>query len=105
MYAKREGRKVAGGSIGRRDFLKLAGGAAAGIASTGLLCACGGGNAEEGAAGGTPEGRLLSGPAKPPPSDAAPTGLRPLGLGGPAERDGLLYVPPDYDSSRPAPSP
>ncbi len=48
---RREGREAAGGSIGRRDFLKLAGGAAAGITSAGLLCACEGGNAEEGAAG------------------------------------------------------
>ncbi len=99
--AEREGRrKATGASIGRWDFLKLAGGAAAGIASAGLLYACGGGNAEEGAAEETPEGRLLSRPATPP-SDAAPTGLRPLGLG--LERDGLLYVPPGYDASRPAP--
>ena len=101
MDAEREGGKATGGSVGRRDFLKLAGGAAAGVASTGLLYACGGGNAEEVAAGGTPEGRLLSRPAKPAPSDRAPSGLRPLGLG--PERDGLLYVPPSYDAARPAP--
>lgn len=99
--AEREGRKATGDGIGRRDFLKLAGGAAAGIASAGLLSACGRGNAEGGAAGEAPEGRLLSRPATPPPADAAPTGLRPLGLG--PERDGLLYVPPSYDMSRPAP--
>ena len=87
--------------MGRRYFLKLAGGAAAGVASTGLLYACGGRDAEDGAAGGTLEGRLLSRPDKSPPSNAASTGLRPLGLG--AERDGLLYVPPSYEASRPAP--
>ena len=85
----RKGKKAAGGSIGRRDFLKLSGGAAAEIASSGLLsAACGRGNAEEGAAEETSEGRLLFRPAKPPPSDPAPPGLRPLGLG--AERYGLL---------------
>ena len=99
---RREGRKAAGGGTGRRHFLKLAGGAVAGIASSGLLYACGGGNAKEGAAGDTPEGRLLARPAPPPPdAKAAPTGLQPLGLG--LERDGLLYVPPSYDATRPAP--
>ncbi len=74
----------------------------AGIASSGLLYACGGGNAKEGAAGDTLEGRLLARPAPPPPdAKAAPTGLQPLGLG--SERDGLLYVPPSYDATRPAP--
>ena len=101
MDAERESREGTGGSIGRRYFLKLAGGVAAGAASTALLYACGGGNAEEGAAGGTLEGRLLSRPDKSPPSNAAFIGLRPLGLG--AERDGLFYVPPSYEASRPAP--
>ena len=103
---RREGRKAAGGSIGRRDFLKLAGGAAAaaGIASAGLLsAACGEGNADGRTVGGAPEGRLLAKPAPPPPADAkaAPPGLRPLGLG--TERDGLLYVPPGHGAARPAP--
>ena len=102
MEAEREGRKATGGSIGRRGFLKLAGGAAVGIASAGLLSACQGGNAGGGAAGKTHEGRLLAAPA-PPPADAkaAPPGLQRLGLG--PERDGLLYVPPSYDAARPAP--
>ena len=99
---RRRDRKVAGGGIGRRTFLKLAGGAAAGIASAGLLPACRGGNAGEGAAGGTQEGRLLARPARPPADVKAPTGLQRLGLG-PDERDGLLYVPPNYDAARPAP--
>ena len=103
---RREGRKAAGGSIGRRDFLKLAGGAAAaaGIASAGLLsAACGEGNADGRTVGETQEGRLLARPAPPPPADAkaAPPGLRPLGLG--RERDGLLYVPPGHGAARPAP--
>jgi phospholipase/carboxylesterase len=108
--------------ISRRDFLKLAGGAAAGAASVGLLTAaassCGRGTTaasgpdeEEtttalGPGGETPQaprevgskahrGRLLARPG-PPTSDAtAPsTGLRPLGLG--SERNALLYIPKGY---------
>ena len=98
---RRRGRKAAGGSMGRRNFLKLAAGAAAGIASAGLLSACQVGNADGGAAGETQEGRLLARPAPLPPGATAPTGLQRLGLD--PERDGLLYVPPSYDAARPAP--
>ena len=102
-----------GGRLGRRDFLKLAGGAASWVVSAGLLASCAGGTTGTGAAGeeaegrgevgsGADQGRLLARPPARPPSDAsAPTGLRPLGLG--RERDGLVYVPPSYDASRPAP--
>jgi phospholipase/carboxylesterase len=109
-----EGSEVmVGGKLGRRDFLKLAGGAAAGIASAGLLASCGERTTGTGAAGETPEGegevgsavgrgRLLARPTPRPSESSKPSaGLRPLGLG--RERDGLLYVPPGYDASRPAP--
>jgi poly(3-hydroxybutyrate) depolymerase len=44
-------------------------------------------------------GRLEARPA--PPTNNAPTGIHPLGLA--ATRDALLYVPPGYDTERPAP--
>lgn len=44
-------------------------------------------------------GRLSARPAQP--TEAAPAGLQPLGLG--TGRDGLLYVPPSYRSEQPAP--
>ncbi|HEY9872428.1 MAG TPA: alpha/beta hydrolase-fold protein [Candidatus Obscuribacterales bacterium] len=44
-------------------------------------------------------GRLLARPMQP--TEAAPVGLQPLGLS--AKRDGLLYVPKNYQASRPAP--
>jgi len=45
------------------------------------------------------EGRLLARPT--PVANAAPTGLHPLGLA--ASRDALIYVPPTYEPSQPAP--
>ncbi|MDQ3861946.1 MAG: hypothetical protein M3317_00270, partial [Actinomycetota bacterium] len=78
------------GMINRRDFLRLVGG----DASAGLLAACDTGR--EGLKGqqevesASSRGRLRARPSSPP-SDAARTGLRPLGLG--STRDGLLYVP------------
>jgi hypothetical protein len=44
-------------------------------------------------------GRLLARPT--PPTGTAPVGLQPLGLS--TKRDGLLYVPKNYQASRPAP--
>jgi predicted esterase len=44
-------------------------------------------------------GRLLARPTQP--TGTAPVGLQPLGLS--AKRDGLLYVPKNYQASRPAP--
>ncbi|MBD1934020.1 MULTISPECIES: hypothetical protein [Cyanophyceae] len=44
-------------------------------------------------------GRLLARPM--PPTRTAPSGLQPLGLS--TKRDGLLYVPKNYQASRPAP--
>ena len=101
-----------GGKLGRRDFLKLTGGAAAWVASVGLLASCGGGTTGSRAGGEKPEGevgsaagkgRLLARPGAPPSDATVPTGLQPLGLGGSTERDGIVYVPPSYDASRPAP--
>ena len=46
-------------------------------------------------------GRLLARPDATPAGEAVPAGLEPLGLG--RGRDGLVYVPPGYDASRPAP--
>jgi phospholipase/carboxylesterase len=109
--------------ISRRNFLKLAGGAA-GATSLGFLTAtsCGGGEAmttssssgsEEETSTGLQQqvgdeaerARLLARPAEtPPPSTAAEEvspGLQPLGLG--SERDGLLYVPEGYAPTDQAP--
>ncbi|MDP9457548.1 MAG: phospholipase [Actinomycetota bacterium] len=98
-------------TFSRGEFLRLVGGGAI-FSSVGLLAACGGergstgagesseGRGEVGSASG--QGRLLARPrarASAPP--APPTGLRALELG--RERDGLLYVPPTYEASRPAP--
>ena len=106
-----------GGSLGRRDFLRLAGGAA--VATTaGLLAACGRNDAggatggstrgqygvveESGAIGGE-QGRLLARPARPSEAPSTPAaGLQALGFGGEG-RDGLLYVPEGYRADRPAP--
>ncbi len=94
-----EGKKVmVGKAIDRRDFLKLSAGVVGTAAAFGLLAACG----QEG-----DRGRLRSRPSPPSAETSAPpspptTGLRPLGLGGSAERDGLVYVPPAYDASQPA---
>jgi len=44
-------------------------------------------------------GRLLARPTQP--TGTAPSGLQPLGLS--TERDGFLYVPKNYQASRPAP--
>jgi poly(3-hydroxybutyrate) depolymerase len=44
-------------------------------------------------------GRLLARPTQP--AGTAPSGLQPLGLS--TKRDGLLYVPKNYQASRPAP--
>jgi predicted esterase len=44
-------------------------------------------------------GRLLARPTQP--AGTAPSGLQPLGLS--TKRDGLLYVPKNYQPSRPAP--
>ena len=108
----REGRKVMGGRmISRRNFLKLAGGAA-GAVSVGLLAACGRETTTAGADGETPEGqqevgsaasrgRLLARPASSPSDATAPTGLRPLGLS--SGRDGLVYVPAGYEATEEAP--
>ncbi len=111
--------------ISRRNFLKLAGGAA-GAASFGLLTAssCGGGaettttttttssgpyeetsaERQQEAGGKADRARLLARPGTPLPSDATAavsTGLQPLGLG--SERDGLLYVPEGYTPTEEAP--
>ena len=110
--ASEGGGVVGGGKLGRRGFLKLAGGAAAWGVFAGLLISCGGGTTGASTAGHKPEGRaevgsaaglgrLLARPAAPPSGESVPTGLRPLGLG--RERDGLVYIPPGYDASRPAP--
>jgi phospholipase/carboxylesterase len=110
--------------ISRRRFLKLAGGAAAGAASVGLLTAFSYGEetttaAASGPDEGTPEarreagseahrGRLLARPGPRPETPAADAtdaaaaaasaGLQPLGLG--SERDGLLYVPEGYRATQ-----
>jgi phospholipase/carboxylesterase len=47
-----------------------------------------------------PEGRLLARP-RVPTGEAPQRGTHPLGLGG--RRDGLLHVPSDYQTHRPAP--
>ena len=97
--------------ISRRNFLKLAGGAAATDFAS-LLAACGVERTTAGAAGGTPEGqqetrsvanrgRLVARPTPPPRDTTAPTGLRPLGLG--SGRDGLIYVPAGYRPTEEAP--
>ena len=84
----------------RRDFLRLVGGAA----SDGLLTACD--SEGEGLKGqqevdsASSRGRLRARP-DPPPSDAARAGLHPLGLC--STRDGLLYVPADYEAGNMAP--
>jgi phospholipase/carboxylesterase len=108
----REGEKVTGNRmISRRNFLKLAGGTA-GTAFASLLAACSGPLSPAGLAGETPEGqqevgsvasrgRLLARPTPPPSDTAAPTGLRPLGLG--SGRDGLIYVPAGYRATEEAP--
>lgn len=46
------------------------------------------------------QGRFNARPAEAPRAEG-PSGLQPLGLE--AERDGVRYVPPGYDSARPAP--
>ena len=109
-----EGSGITGGEkLGRRDFLKLAGGAAGWVASAGLLASCGEGTTGASKDEQKPErqgevgseagrGRLLARPVAPP-DKSLPAGLQPLGLGGASERDGLIYVPPSYDASRPAP--
>jgi len=89
--------------IGRRNFLRLVGGAA-GVASVGLLAACSGGiparetPEDRRVVGGAEErGRLLARATPRPSRPTAPAGLRPLGLG--SGRDGLLYVPAGYDAA------
>ena len=108
-----EGSRVEGSEkLGRGDFLKLAGGAAAWVASAGLLASCGEGTPGTSEAEQKPErqgeiggeasrGRLLARPNATPGDETVRTGLHPLGLG--TGRDGLVYVPPSYDASRPAP--
>ncbi len=103
--------------ISRRNFLKLAGGAA-GAASVGLLTASWGGAGIKTTSSGPGEEtpiwqqeagskahrvRLLARPGMSPSSDATEvtTGLQPLGLG--SERDGLLYVPEGYKAAEGAP--
>ncbi len=114
---RESGKVTGGGIISRGDFLRFVGGGAIVASAFGLLAACGGGRGTTGtgaagekqkgqgdAGSAAGRGRLLARPAPRPsdPSDAkAPAGLRPLGLG--RERDGLVYVPPSYDASRPAP--
>jgi phospholipase/carboxylesterase len=115
------GNRVTGGRmISRRNFLKLAGGAA-GATSFGLLTAtsCGGGeamNTTTSSSSGTEEetttdlqqevgdeaerARLLARPGEAT-AQAVSTGLQPLGLG--SERDGLLYVPEGYTPTEEAP--
>ena len=117
-----------GRMISRRNFLRLAGGAA-GAASVGFLTAsCGGETAtipgpdeetieQQQEAGSKQEeeirgnqqqagseadlGRLLARPG-PPRSDSTPsTGLQSLNLG--YERDGILYVPEGYRAAEEAP--
>lgn len=103
--------------ISRRGFLKLTAGAAVGISSAGLLASSCGGETPEGADESSPngqeeeaesqagQGRLLARPAPSPPAEAMvpSTGLRPLGLGGPADRAGLVYVPTSYRAEEGAP--
>ena len=107
-----EGSGITSGKLGRGNFLKLAGGTAAWVASASLLASCGEGTTGANTAGEGPEGRgevgsaadrgrLLARPSATPSDGTVPTGLEPLGLG--RERDGLVYVPPSYDASRPAP--
>ena len=107
-----EGSGITGSEkLDRRDFLKLSGGAAAWFASAGLLASCGEGTPGASEAERKPErqgevgseasrGRLLARP-NVTPGETVPTGLQALGLG--SGRDGLVYVPPSYDASRPAP--
>ena len=93
-----------GRNFSRRNFLKLARGAA-GAASFGLLTtSSSSGPDEETSTGGQREvwgkagrARLVARSGTPLPSDATAAvspGLRSLGLG--SERDGLLYVPEGY---------
>ena len=108
-----EGSGITGSEkLDRRDFLKLAGGVAGWVASAGLLVSCGQGTPDASEDEQKPErqgevgseagrGRLLARPGGPPRDETVPTGLQPLGLG--PGRDGLVYVPPGYDASRPAP--
>ncbi len=49
------------------------------------------------------KGRLLVRPAEAWPAEAAPVGLRSLGLAAPARGDHLLYVPTGYRAGHPAP--
>jgi phospholipase/carboxylesterase len=109
--------------ISRRNFLKLAGGAA-GATSFSFLTAtsCGGGEAMTTSSPSGPEeettrdlqqevgdeaerARLLARPGETPPSgttaEEVSPGLYPLGLG--SERDGLLYVPKGYSPTEEAP--
>lgn len=110
---KFEGIEVTGGgTINRRDFLKVARGVA-GAVSIGLLAGCSQETFGNAGNGETPEGRqeigsaadqgrLLVRPGQPPLSDATmKTGLRPLGLG--SKRDGLVYVPSDYETKESMP--
>jgi dipeptidyl aminopeptidase/acylaminoacyl peptidase len=119
---------VTGGRvISRRNFLKLAGGAA-GATSFGFLTAtsCEGGAETATSSSSSSFGpeeetttdlqqevgdeaeraRLLSRPGETPPSgttaEEVSPGLYPLGLG--SERDGLLYVPEGYSPTNEAPS-
>ncbi len=116
---------MGGRTISRRNFLRLAGGAA-GAASAGLLAAsCGGekigsrpneetSHRQQEAGGGRQQtgsepqevgvkadrGRLLARPGSPRSDSTLPTGLQPLNLG--FERDGLLYVPEGYKATQEA---
>jgi phospholipase/carboxylesterase len=111
---RKNSKSIDGRMISRRDFLKLAGGAA-GAASVGLLASCRPETTTAGAAGETPEvsegrqevgsgagqGHLLARPAPVSPDAEVPIGLQPLGLG--SGRDGLLYVPEGYGQKEEAP--
>ena len=97
--------------IGRRDFLKLAGGAVGG-ASVGLLVACRRETNPAGSNGGKStnrrrvgsaagQGRLLARPAPRAWDTRMRPGLRPLGIEN--ARDGLLYIPAGYRATGKAP--
>jgi predicted esterase len=89
--------------IGRRKFLETAGTVAAWV----LAASCGAGRHDspgpedpETMARRHGRGRLKARPGGPPTRPAG-AGLEPLRIG--SERDGVIYAPPGYDPSRPAP--